>query len=213
MSVVLPIISDTGVPKGNMEIAAEIFGCQFNEPLIHQVVVSQFAGWRAGTHAQKNRANVRGGGAKPWRQKGSGRARAGTIRSPLWRGGGVTFAATPQDYSVKVNKKMYRGAMRSILSELIRQERLLVLENFDVENRKTKTFLNKIKPFELESALLIVAISSMNEEQCENLYCSSGNLFRFLVADVHEVEPTILIKFPKVLITQEALKQLESTLQ
>ena len=114
MSVVLPIISDTGSPKGSIELSDDVFGCRFNEPLIHQVVVSQLAGCRAGTHAQKNRAAVRGGGVKPWKQKGSGRARAGTIRSPLWRGGGVTFAATPQNYSVKVNKKMYRGAMRSI---------------------------------------------------------------------------------------------------
>src|ERR1700722_1764593 len=142
MSVVLPIMSDTGLPKGNIQLSDNVFSCRFNESLIHQVVVSQLAGWRAGTHAQKNRANVRGGGIKPWRQKGSGRARAGTIRSPLWRGGGVTFAATPQDYSVKVNKKMYRGAMRSILSELIRQDRLIVLDSLDVENRKTKSFLN-----------------------------------------------------------------------
>ncbi len=207
MSVVLPIISDTGAPKGNIELTVDVFGCQFNEPLVHQVVVSQLAGWRAGTHAQKNRADVRGGGAKPWRQKGSGRARAGTIRSPLWRGGGVTFAAAPQDYSVKVNKKMYRGAMRSILSELIRQDRLIVLDTLDVETRKTKSFLNKTKQLQLESALVVTYSMS------ENLYLSSRNLFKFLVADVQEVEPTILIKFPKVLITQEALKKLESTLQ
>lgn len=207
MSVVLPIISDTGLPKGNLELAENIFGCRFNEPLIHQVVVSQLAGLRAGTHAQKNRAAVRGGGSKPWKQKGSGRARAGTIRSPLWRGGGVTFAAMPQDYSVKVNKKMYRGAMCSILSELIRQGRLLVLENFDVENHKTKTFLNKIKLLGLESALFVTYSMS------EALYLSSRNVFKFLVADVQEIEPTLLIQFSKVLITEEALKQLESTLQ
>lgn len=207
MSVVLPIISDTGLSKGNIELSGDVFGCRFNEPLIHQVVVSQLAGRRAGTHAQKNRAAVRGGGIKPWKQKGSGRARAGTIRSPLWRGGGVTFAATPQNYSVKVNKKMYRGAMRSILSELIRQDRLIVLDSLEIENRKTKTFLNKAKSLQLESALVVTYAMS------EDLYLSSRNLFKFLVADVEEVEPTILIKFPKVLITQDALKQLESTLQ
>jgi large subunit ribosomal protein L4 len=207
MSVVLPVFSDSGVQSGNLELTEDVFGRPFNEPLIHQVVVSQLAGRRAGTHAQKNRASVRGGGAKPWRQKGSGRARAGTIRSPLWRGGGVTFAATPQDYSLKVNKKMYRGAMRSIFSELIRQDRLVVVDAFDIENIKTKSFLSKIKSLNLESALVVTY--SMSEE----LYLSSRNLFRFLVADVEELDPPLLLKFPKVLITQEALKQIESTLQ
>ena len=207
MSVLLPVFSDCGVHKGSLELTEDVFGRPFNEPLIHQVVVSQLAGRRAGTHAQKNRASVRGGGAKPWAQKGSGRARAGTIRSPLWRGGGVTFAAKPQDYSVKVNKKMYRGAMRSIFSELIRQDRLVAVDTFDIENIKTKTFLAKIKSFNLESALIITY--SMTEE----LYLSSRNLFKFLIADVEEIDPYVLIKFPKVLITQEALKQIESTLQ
>lgn len=207
MPVVLPVFSDSGVQKGSLDLEEAVFGCPFNEPLIHQVVVSQLAGRRAGTHAQKNRANVRGGGRKPWRQKGSGRARAGTSRSPLWRGGGVTFAAVPQDYSVKVNKKMYRGAMRSILSELIRQDRLMIVDTFDIENVKTKSFLTKIKALNLESALVVTC--SMTEE----LYLSSRNLFKFLAVDVQEVEPSLLLKFPKVLITQEALKQVESTLQ
>lgn len=207
MPVVLPVVSNSGAPKDKIELADSVFGCAFNETLIHQVVVAQFAGRRAGTHAQKTRSDVRGGGAKPWRQKGSGRARAGTSRSPLWRGGGIIFAKKPRDYSVKVNKKMYRGAMRSILSELIRQERLIILDNFDVENRKTKTFLNKVKMLELETALVIT--SCMTEE----LYLASRNLFKFWVIDVQEVDPTLLVKFPKVLITQEALKQLESQLQ
>lgn len=207
MSVVLSVISDSGAPQGNIELIDDVFARPFNEPLIHQVIVAQQAGQRAGTHAQKNRANVRGGGSKPWRQKGSGRARAGTIRSPLWRGGGVTFAAKPQNYALKVNKKMYRGAMRSILSELIRQDRLIVVDTLDVTDRKTKTFLAKINLFQLESALIVT--DSLSEE----LYLSSRNLFKFLVAEVEEIDPFLLLKFPKVLITQEAIKQIESILQ
>lgn len=207
MSVVIPVVSESGEPKGSLELPASVFGCSFNEALVHQVVVAQLAGLRAGTHAQKNRAAVRGGGAKPWKQKGSGRARAGTIRSPLWRSGGVTFAKSPRDYSQKINKKMYRGAMRSILSELIRQDRLIVVDSIDVMDGKTKTFLTRAKQLQLESALVITCSMS------EDLYLSSRNLYKFFVADIQEIDPVSLIKFPKVLMTQDALKQLESTLQ
>jgi large subunit ribosomal protein L4 len=207
MSVVLSVISDAGLPKGTIDLSDDVFGCKFNESLIHQVVISQFAGRRAGTRAQKNRARVSGGGIKPWKQKGSGRARAGTIRSPLWRGGGVTFAAAPQDYSVKTNKKMYRGAMRSILSELIRQDRMIVVDKLDVESHKTKTFLDRIKALKLESALIVTDVVS------EALYLSSRNLFKFFVVETQDIDPALLIKFPKVLITEGALKQLEDVLQ
>lgn len=207
MSVVIPVISESGASKGNIELSDSVFGCEFNEPLVHQVVVSCLAGVRAGTHAQKNRSAVRGGGKKPWKQKGSGNARAGTIRSPIWRGGGVTFAAVPQDYSQKVNKKMYRGALRSILSELLRQDRMIVVESLDVTDRKTKSFLEKTTKLQLKSALVVT--DSISEE----LYLSSRNLYKFFVAEVQEIEPVSLIKFPKVVITQEAIKQLESNLQ
>jgi large subunit ribosomal protein L4 len=207
MSVVIPVVSEFGEPKGNLELPVSVFGCSFNEALVHQVVVAQQSGLRAGTHENKNRAAVNGGGKKPWKQKGSGNARAGTSRSPLWRGGGATFAKVPRDYSQKINKKMYRGAMKSILSELIRQERLIVVDSIDITDRKTKTFLTKAKQLQLESALVVTC--SMSEE----LYLSSRNLYKFYVVDIQEVDLVSLIKFPKVLMTQDALKQLESTLQ
>ncbi len=140
--------------KKAVEVLATTFGRDFNEALVHQVVTAYLAGGRAGTSAQKTRREVRGGGAKPWRQKGTGRARAGTIRSPIWRGGGKVFAAVPQDYSQKVNRKMYRGAMQSILSELLRQNRLIVVENFAVSGPKTRDLLAKLKDFGLQEPLL-----------------------------------------------------------
>src|SRR5471030_3335862 len=154
-----------GAKKKKLELSEAVFGCEFNEPLIHQVVTAYLAAGRAGTHAQKNRAAVRGGGIKPWRQKGSGRARAGTIRSPLWRKGGVTFAAKPRSYEQKVNKKMYRGALRSILSELVRAERLLIVESFTLETAKTKDFIAKLNTLNLNDRLLIIT-----ETVEENLY-------------------------------------------
>src|SRR5579871_3623970 len=156
--------------RKKLELADSVFACDFNEALIHQVVTAYMAAGRAGTKAQKTRAEVRGGGAKPFKQKGTGRARAGTIRSPLWRTGGVIFAAKPRSYKQKVNKKMYKGALRSILSELIRQERLLVIESFEIETPKTKALLQKLNEMKIDSGALIVA-DSVNE----NLYLSARN--------------------------------------
>ena len=140
---------------GSVEISDATFAREFNEALVHQVVVAQMAGARQGSRAQKNRSDARGGGRKPWRQKGTGRARAGTIRSPIWRSGGVTFAARPQDHSVKVNRKMYRGALRCIVSELIRQDRLVAIDSFSVQAPKTKALLEQLKSLDLASVLII----------------------------------------------------------
>ncbi len=189
-----------------MTVSDTTFGREFNEPLVHQVVVAYLAGARAGTRAQKTRSEVRGGGRKPWRQKGTGRARSGTINSPIWRSGGVTFAAKPQDHSQKVNKKMYRGAIRSILSELVRQERLIVVESFSVEAPKTRELLNKLRDLELNEALIIT------DSVEENLYLAARNLHKVDVRDVAAVDPVSLIGFDKVLITVKAVKQLEDLL-
>ncbi len=189
-----------------MTVSDTTFGREFNESLVHQVVVAYLAGARAGTRAQKTRSEVRGGGRKPWRQKGTGRARSGTINSPIWRSGGVTFAAKPQDHSQKVNKKMYRGAIRSILSELVRQERLIVVESFSVEAPKTRELLNKLRDLELNEALIIT------DSVEENLYLAARNLHKVDVRDVAAVDPVSLIGFDKVLITVKAVKQLEDLL-
>ena len=141
--------------KEKISLSDQSFSREYNEPLVHQTVVTYMAGARQGSVKQKTRSEVRGGGRKPWRQKGTGRARAGTIRSPIWRSGGVTFAAKPQDYSKKLNKKMYRGAMQCILSELIRQNRLIVVNEFTVESHKTKDLVNKLKEFDLENVLIV----------------------------------------------------------
>ncbi|MEM7098518.1 MAG: 50S ribosomal protein L4 [Pseudomonadota bacterium] len=191
---------------GNVEISDVAFGREFNEALVHQVVVAHMAGARQGTRAQKNRSDVRGGGKKPWRQKGTGRARSGTIRSPIWRSGGVTFAARPQDHSVKVNRKMYRGAIRCILSELIRQDRLVAVDNFSVSAPKTKELLSQLKDLELTSVLIVT------EEVDENLYLASRNLNKVDVRDVQGIDPVSLISHDKLLITVGALKQIEEAL-
>lgn len=195
-----------GVTKKGVDVSEEAFGRQFNEALVHQVVTAYMAGARQGTKAQKNRATKQGGGRKPWRQKGTGRARAGTIRSPLWRGGGVTFAARPRDHSQKVNRKMYRGAMQSILSELIRQERLVVTEDFSVEAPKTREVAQRLKDLDLNDVLVVV------EEVDENLYLASRNLRNVAVTDVDGVNPVNLIGFDKVLFTVGALKKAEEML-
>lgn len=197
-----------GKESKNIEVAENIFSCAFNEPLIHQVVTAYLSAGRAGTKAQKNRAAVRGGGAKPWKQKGTGRARAGTIRSPIWRKGGVTFAAQPRSYEQKVNKKMYRGAVRSIVSELIRMERLLVVESFVVETPKTKDFIKQLTTLNLNDRVLIIT-----EAVEENLYLAARNLSRIDVRDVAAVDPASLVGSEKVLITVAALKQLEELLK
>ncbi len=189
-----------------LTVSETTFGREFNEALVHQVVVAYAAGARQGTRAQKTRSEVSGGGAKPWRQKGTGRARAGTIRSPIWRTGGVTFAAKPQDHSQKVNKKMYRGAMKSILSELVRQERLIVVENFSVEAPKTKALVAKLKELELNDVLIVTG------EVDENLFLAARNLYKVDVRDVTGIDPVSLIAFDKVLMTAAAVKQVEDML-
>ncbi len=192
--------------KGSVEVSDLAFGKEFNETLVHQVVTAYMAGGRQGTKAQKNRSAVSGGGAKPWRQKGTGRARAGTSRSPIWRAGGVTFAAQPRDYSQKVNKKMYRAAMRCIFSELVRQERLVVVEEFAVESPKTKQFVAKLNELELTNALLIT------EEVEQNLFLASRNVPHVDVRDAAGLDPVSLVGFEKVLVTVAALKKIEEKL-
>lgn len=191
---------------GTVTVSEVAFGKDFNEPLVHQVVTAFLAGGRQGSKAQKNRAAVSGGGRKPWRQKGTGRARAGTIRSPLWRGGGVTFAAQPRDFSQKVNRKMYRGALRCILSELVRQERLVVVDEFTVDTPKTKQVAEKLKGLELNNVLIVT------DEVNENLYLAVRNLPKVDIRDTSGVDPVSLIAFEKVLITVPALKKLEEAL-
>ncbi|MBO6558515.1 MAG: 50S ribosomal protein L4 [Pseudomonadales bacterium] len=189
--------------SNGVDVSDTTFGREFNEALVHQVVVSYMAGARQGTKAQKTRSEVQGGGRKPFRQKGTGRARAGTIRSPIWRGGGTTFAAKPRDHSKKVNKKMYRGAMQAILSELVRQERLVVAEEFSVTEPKTKEVAAKLKELDLTNVLIVV------EDVDANLYLGSRNLKDVDVIDVQGVNPVNLIGFEKVLFTVGALKKAE----
>ena len=195
-----------GITKKAVDVSEAAFGRQYNEALVHQVVVAFLATGRQGTKSSKTRSDVRGGGAKPYRQKGTGRARAGTIRSPIWRGGGVTFAAKPRDYSQKVNRKMYRGAMQSILSELIRQDRMVVTDNFAVDTPKTKQIQTLLKELELESVLIVV------EEVDDNLYLGARNLKNVEIVDVQGANPVVLIGYEKVLFTVGALKQVEEVL-
>ncbi|MEE4381518.1 MAG: 50S ribosomal protein L4 [Pseudomonadales bacterium] len=189
-----------------VEVSEVAFGREFNEALVHQVVVAYLAGARQGTRAQKTRSEVAGGGRKPWRQKGTGRARAGSIRSPIWRGGGTTFAAKPQDHSQKVNRKMYRGAMRSILSELVRQDRLVVVESLELDAPKTKALVARLGELGLGSALIVT------ENVDENLYLSARNLKDVDVRDVAATDPVSLISFEKVVVTVGALKKFEEML-
>ncbi|TDJ24123.1 MAG: 50S ribosomal protein L4 [Gammaproteobacteria bacterium] len=191
---------------GSVEISDVAFGREFNEALVHQVVTAYLSGARQGTRAQKSRAEARGGGRKPWRQKGTGRARAGTIRSPIWRGGGVTFAAKPQDHSQKVNRKMYRGALRCIVSELIRQDRLIAVESFSLEAPKTRSLLEKLKHLDLSDVLIVT------ENVDDNLYLSARNLKGVEVRDVEALDPVALVSHEKVLITVTALKKVEEVL-
>jgi large subunit ribosomal protein L4 len=190
-----------------LQLSETVFGCRFNEPLVHQVVTAYLAGGRQGTRAQKNRAAVSGGGKKPWKQKGMGRARAGTIRSPLWRKGGVTFASSNQDFSQKVNKKMYRAAMRSICSELLRQGRFLVMETFELEKAKTRELLAKLQEHNINQKVLIV-LEAVNE----NIYLAARNLHKVELTDIEAINPVNLINYEKILITAAALKQIEELL-
>lgn len=192
--------------KTKLEVSEQVFGQPYNEPLIHQVVTAYLAAGRAGTVAQKTRAEVRGGGKKPWKQKGTGRARAGSSRSPLWRGGGVTFAAKPRSYEQKVNKKMYRGAMRSIVSELLRSDRLRVVENFSLDEIKTKSLVAALKKFDMDRALIVT------QQDDANLYLSARNVPYVEVCTAAEINPVILVNYDKVLVTTDALKKIEELL-
>jgi len=192
--------------KQSVTVAPETFAAEYNEGLIHQVVVSYMAGARQGTKQQKNRSDVSGGGAKPWKQKGGGRARAGTTRGPLWRHGGVTFAARPQDHSVKVNRKVYRAAIRSILSELVRQERLVLVNEIEAVTPKTKAFVELLGKFNVTEALVIV------KEVSDNLFLASRNLYHVDVRDVAHIDPVSLLAYEKVVMTVDAVKHFEESL-
>ena len=196
----------TTANKKSIEVSDSTFSAPFNEALVHQVVNAVLSGARSGTKAQKNRSQVSGGGAKPWRQKGTGRARAGTIRSPIWVGGGRAFAARPRNFSQKVNKKMYRAAMRSILSELLREDRLVVLDKFDIKQPKTKEFKKLTEKLKADSALIV------NDKFDENLFLSSRNIKNMEYSDVSSINPVSLMKYEKVIINVESLKIIEERL-
>ena len=202
----LSVVKPGNKAAGTVAVSEANFAREYNEALVHQVVTAYLSGARQGTRAQKTRSEVAGGGKKPWRQKGTGRARAGTIRSPIWRSGGVTFAAKPQDHSQKVNRKMYRAAMRSILSELVRQERLVAIEEFSVEAPKTKQVAAKLKELNLEKVLIVT------EEVDETLYLAARNLPHVDVVDVAAADPVSLVAFDKVLVTVSALRKFEEKL-
>lgn len=189
-----------------LQVADAVFAVETNEALVHQVVTAYMAGARSGTKAQKNRTLVSGGGRKPFRQKGMGRARAGTSRSPIWRAGGVTFAASPRNYAQKVNRKMYRGALRSILSELLRQDRMIVVSELSVEAPKTKMMDSQLKELGISQALIVL------DQPDENIYLAARNLPTVEVCDVQEVNPVNLIAYEKVVISSAAVKKLEARL-
>ncbi len=199
-------IVNPGGSAGTVTVSDDTFGREFNQDLVHQAVTAFLAGARQGSRAQKTRSEVSGGGRKPWKQKGTGRARAGTIRSPIWRSGGVTFAAKTQDHSQKINRKMYRAALRSVLSELARQDRLIVVDSFDLEEPKTKSLVQKLKEYSLDSVLIVA------EEVSQNLHLSARNLHKVGVCDVAAADLVSLIRFDKVLVTVSALKKFEEVL-
>ena len=204
----LNIKSLTGKEAGLVAVAEGIFATDYNESLIHQVVVAYMAGARQGTKAQKTRSEVSGGGAKPWKQKGTGRARAGTIRSPIFRKGGVTFAAKPKSWKQKVNRQMYSGAVKSILSELIRSGRMTVIEELKLETPKTKEFKALVDTLNIKDVLFIAAV----EEFTENLYLSSRNLKNVAVCDSMDVNPVSLMCFENIVVTKKAIKEIEEKL-
>lgn len=199
----LNITSSAGKSAGSVSLSDAVFGVDFKEPLVHQAVHAYFAGSRAGTHAQKTRSEVRGGGAKPWRQKGTGRARAGTIRSPIWRGGGKAFAAKTRDYSQKINRKMYRGAIRSILSELARQERLLIIDELKLDKPSTKSLAATIKGLNVSNVLLVT------EGFDENVFLSARNLVGVDICEAAAIDPVCLVRPEHVVMTVAAAKQIE----
>lgn len=199
-------ISTSEGAKGTVEVSELTFDREFNADLVHQAVTAYLAGARQGTRAQKTRSDVSGGGKKPWNQKGSGRARAGTIRSPIWRGGGRAFAARPQDHSQKLNKKMYRAAMQCILSELARTDRLVIVESFSVEAPKTKLLVEQLAAFDAKHVLIVT------EEVNENLYLAARNLHNVEVCDTNAANAVSLVHYEKVIMTVEALKKFEEML-
>jgi large subunit ribosomal protein L4 len=205
MSVKIPALNSAD-SAGEVEVSEDVFGCEYNETLIHQLATKTMASLRSGTKAQKNRSAVSGGGAKPWKQKGAGRARSGTIRSPLWRGGGATFAAQPRSFDQKLNKKMYRAGIRSILSELVRQNRLTASSDIMPTTPKTKELVAKFKGIG-KSRVLIIA-----DELSENLYLSSRNIINLDVTTASELDPIMLIAAENVIATPAALKAIEAQL-
>ena len=202
----LSVVKAGNKAAGTVAVSEANFAREFNEALVHQVVTAYLSGARQGTRSQKTRSEVAGGGKKPWRQKGTGRARAGTIRSPIWRSGGVTFAAKPQDHSQKVNRKMYRAAMRSILSELARTDRLMIVEALDVEQPKTKLLVETLKGYGVDNVLIVA------DNVDKNLYLASRNLHKVDVRDVEGADPVSLIAYDKVMITVDAVKKFEEAL-
>lgn len=197
-----------GEDVANISVSDDVFGNDYNEALVHQVMVSVQSNLRQGTKAQKARSEVAGGGAKPWRQKGSGRARAGTNSSPIWRSGGATFAAKPRDFSQKINKKMYSAAMRSIISELNRSGRLVIIEDISVSQPKTKELATQLKSFGLSDALIIVSRDALTE----NLYLASRNIKNIAITDADMIDPVGLMAFDKVLVTKDAIMQVQERL-
>jgi len=204
--VELNVLNQTGAKAKNIDVSDKVFGVDFNEALVHQVVTAYLAGGRSGTRAQKNRSAVSGGGAKPWRQKGTGRARAGTIRSPIWRSGGVTFPSASQDFSQKVNKKMYRGALRSILSELVRKDRLVTIDSMDFPAPKTRVLAEKLKRLEMDDVLIVDA------EVEDGLMLSARNIPHVDVCAVKDLNPVRLLSHEKVLITSAAAEKIQGWL-
>ena len=191
---------------GSIEVSDDAFGAQFNEALIHQVLTAYRAGGRAGTKAQKTRAEVSGGGKKPWKQKGSGRARAGTTRGPIWVGGGRAFAAKPRDYDQKVNRKMYRGAMRSVFSELVRQDRLIVVDALELPQARTRELVGRLRDFGLHRVLILV------DKLADTLRVAARNIPGVAVLEAREANPLALVQFDKVLATTGALKIVQERL-
>lgn len=202
----LALTNDAGAEAGRLEVSEQVFGADYKPSLIHQVVTAYLAGGRSGTKAQKSRSQVAGGGSKPWRQKGTGRARAGTSRSPIWRGGGMTFAGQPRVYAQKVNRKMYQGALRSILSELARQGRLVVMSELKLTAPKTKELIALLKGLEINDALLV------SEGDDENLFLAARNLPGIDAISAAELDPVSMIAFDKVVVTEAAIKQIEERL-
>ena len=202
----LKLQSFDGKKAGNIVVSDAVFDREYNEPMVHQVVTAYLAGARSGTHSQKTRSEVRGGGRKPFAQKGSGRARAGTIRSPLWRSGGATFAAKPRDYSQKVNRKVYRNAVCAILSELRRNDALVLVDKVELDSPKTKALLAKTEALGLKNVLIVT------ENAAGNLALASRNLYDISATDAAHVNPVALLRFEKVVMSEDSVRKLEESL-